>query len=90
MPSEGRKVHKQAIPRLGVAVVLLSFLFVIIVGFAVQKLSKMILANDQVFGSIILGSIRIFIIGFLGDLSRLAPKTKLIVFFMTSGDSRFN
>ena len=68
------------------AAVLLSFLIVIIVaGLLVPKLSELLWGNDPVIGSIILGSIGIFVIGFLDDLARLSPKTKLFGEFVIAG-----
>ena len=85
-PQRARKVHQQATPRLGGAAVLLSFLIVIIVaGLLVPKLSELLWGNDPVIGSIILGSIGIFVIGFLDDLARLSPKTKLFGEFVIAG-----
>ena len=85
-PQRARKVHQQATPRLGGAAVLLSFLVIIIVaGSAVPQLREMLWGNNPVIGSIVLGSIGIFIIGFLDDLARLAPKTKLFGEFVIAG-----
>ena len=67
-PQRARKVHQQATPRLGGAAVLLSFLVVItLAGSAVPQLKEMLWGNNPVIGSIVLGSIGIFIIGFLDD-----------------------
>ena len=49
------------------------------------QLSELLWGNDPVIGSIILGSLGIFVIGFLDDLARLAPKTKLIGEFLIVG-----
>jgi UDP-GlcNAc:undecaprenyl-phosphate GlcNAc-1-phosphate transferase len=85
-PQRARKVHHQATPRLGGAAILCSFLIVVIVaGSAVPQLREMLWGNNPVIGSIILGSLGIFIIGFLDDLSRLAPKTKLFGEFVIAG-----
>ena len=85
-PQRARKVHQQATPRLGGAAVLLSFLVVItLAGSAVPQLREMLWGNNPVIGSIVLGSIGIFIIGFLDDLARLAPKTKLLGEFLIAG-----
>ncbi len=82
-PQRARKVHQQATPRLGGAAVLLSFIIVaIIAGLSVPKLSVMLWGNNPVVGSIILGSLGIFVIGFLDDLARLSPKTKLLGEFL--------
>ena len=85
-PKRARKVHHHATPRLGGAAVLLSFLIVLsVAALLVPQLSEMIWGNDPVIGSVIFGSIVIFIIGFLDDLARLAPKTKLIGEFLIAG-----
>ena len=85
-PQRARKVHQHATPRLGGAAILLSFLIVVIVaGSAVPQLSELLLGNSPVIGSIMLGSIGIFVIGFLDDLARLAPKTKLLGEFVIAG-----
>ena len=85
-PQRARKVHQQATPRLGGAAVLISFLVVIaIAGLSVQQLSELLSGNSPVIGSIILGSLGIFVIGFLDDLARLAPKTKLLGEFLIAG-----
>ena len=85
-PQRARKVHQQATPRLGGAAILLSFLVIIaIAGLTVPQLSEMLWGNNPVIGSIILGSLGIFVIGFLDDLARLAPKTKLFGEFLIAG-----
>ena len=85
-PQRARKVHQQATPRLGGAAILLSFLIVVsIAGLTVPHLSEMLLGNSPVIGSIMLGSLGIFFIGFLDDLARLAPKTKLCGEFLIAG-----
>ena len=85
-PQRARKVHQQATPRLGGAAVLLSFIMVVfIAGLAVPQLSELLWGNNPLIGSIILGSIGIFIIGFLDDLARLSPKTKLLSEFLIAG-----
>ena len=85
-PQRARKVHQQATPRLGGAAVLLSFLLVVtIAALAVPQLAEIFLGNNPVIGSVIFGSIGIFIIGFLDDLARLSPKTKLIGEFLIAG-----
>ena len=85
-PQRARKVHQQATPRLGGAAILLSFLVVTaIAGFTVPQLSEMIWGNNPVIGSVLLGSLGIFFIGFLDDLARLAPKTKLFGEFLVAG-----
>ena len=82
-PQRARKVHTQATPRLGGAAVLLSFLFVVLVaGLTVPQLKQFLVGQNPVIGSILLGSLGIFVIGFLDDLARLSPKTKLIGEFL--------
>jgi UDP-GlcNAc:undecaprenyl-phosphate GlcNAc-1-phosphate transferase len=82
-PQRARKVHQQATPRLGGAAVLLSFLSVVVIaGSTVPNLSILLWGNKPVIGSIILGSLGIFTIGFLDDLARLSPKTKLLGEFL--------
>ena len=85
-PQRARKVHHHATPRLGGASVLLSFLLVILIaGLTVPQLSKSLWGNNPVIGSILLGSLGIFTIGFLDDLARLSPKTKLCGEFLIAG-----
>ena len=73
----------QATPRLGGAAILLSFLIVVtIAALAVPQLAEMLWGNNPVIGSILLGSLGIFTIGFLDDLARLSPKTKLLGEFL--------
>ena len=85
-PQRARKVHQQATPRLGGAAILFSFLCVItIAALAVPQLAEMLYGKNAVIGSIILGSLGIFFIGFLDDLARLAPKTKLIGELLIAG-----
>jgi UDP-GlcNAc:undecaprenyl-phosphate GlcNAc-1-phosphate transferase len=82
-PQRARKVHHHATPRLGGAAVLLSFLGVVsIATFAVPQLSELLWGNNPIIGSVILGSIGIFVIGFLDDLARLSPRTKLFGEFL--------
>lgn len=82
-PQRARKVHTQATPRLGGAAVLLSFLFVVLIaGLTVPQLKQFLVGQNPVIGSILLGSLGIFVIGFLDDLARLSPKTKLIGEFL--------
>ena len=82
-PQRARKVHQHATPRLGGAAVLFAFLIVVsIAALAVPQLSELFWGNNPVIGSIIFGSLGIFIIGFLDDLARLAPKTKLFGEFL--------
>ncbi|MEC8043269.1 MAG: MraY family glycosyltransferase, partial [Verrucomicrobiota bacterium] len=78
--------HQQATPRLGGAAILLSFLAIVATaGLTVPQLKELLFGENPVIGSIILGSIGIFVIGFLDDLARLAPKTKLIGEFFIAG-----
>ena len=76
----------KATPRLGGASILFSFLVVVLIaGFFVPELNRLLFGETPVVGSIILGSLGIFAIGFLDDLARLSPKTKLIGEFLISG-----
>ncbi len=85
-PQRARKVHQQATPRLGGAAILLSFLSVMSLGgFSVPQIREMMWGNNPIIGSILIGSIGIFAIGFLDDLARLSPKTKLFVEFLIAG-----
>ena len=85
-PQRARKVHHQATPRLGGAAVLLSFLLVVLIaGLAVPRLHELFWGNNPVIGSVLLGSLGVFIIGFLDDLARLSPKTKLLGEFLIAG-----
>ena len=85
-PQRARKVHQQATPRLGGAAILLSFLAVIcIAGFSVPVVRELMWGNNPILGCILLGSLGIFTIGFLDDLARLAPKTKLTGEFVIAG-----
>ena len=85
-PQRARKVHQQATPRLGGAAILLSFLAVFcLAGFSVPQVREMLWGNNPILGYILLGSLGIFAIGFLDDLARLAPKTKLIGEFVVAG-----
>jgi UDP-GlcNAc:undecaprenyl-phosphate GlcNAc-1-phosphate transferase len=54
-------------------------------GFSVSHLREMLWGNNPILGCILLGSLGIFAIGFLDDLARLAPKTKLIGEFVVAG-----
>ena len=85
-PQRARKVHQKATPRLGGGAILISFLLVVtIASLAVPQLAGTFYGKNPIVGSIVLGSIGIFIIGFLDDLARLAPKTKLIGEFLIAG-----
>jgi len=85
-PQRARKVHQQVTPRLGGAAILLSFLAVIcIAGFSVPVVRELMWGNNPILGCILLGSLGIFTIGFLDDLARLAPKTKLTGEFVIAG-----
>ena len=85
-PQRARKVHQQATPRLGGASILLSFLAVMcLAGFSVPVVRELMWGNNPILGFILLGSIGIFAIGFLDDLARLAPRTKLLGEFAVAG-----
>ena len=85
-PQRARKVHQQATPRLGGAAILISFLAVMcLAGFSVPQVREMLWVNNPILGYILLGSLGIFTIGFLDDLARLAPKTKLVGEFVIAG-----
>ena len=85
-PQRARKVHQQATPRLGGAAILLSFLIVLtIASLSVPQLSEMLSGKHPTIGSIIIGSVGIFVIGFLDDLARLSAKTKLLGEFIIAG-----
>ena len=85
-PQRARKVHQQATPRLGGAAILVSFLTVIcMAGVSVPQVREMLWGNNPILGSILLGSLGIFAIGFLDDLARLAPRTKLLGEFVVAG-----
>ncbi len=85
-PQRARKVHHQATPRLGGAAILLSFLIIsAFAGLFVPQFREMIFGTNPFVGVILLGSVGVFIIGFLDDLARLAPKTKLIGEFLVAG-----
>ena len=77
------KFHQQATPRLGGAAILLSFLAVIcLAGFSVPVVRELMWGYNPILGCVLLGSLGIFAIGFLDDLARLAPKTKLLGEFL--------
>ncbi len=77
-PQRARKVHQQATPRLGGAAILFSLLTVsLLAGFTVPQFREMLWGNNPVIGIVLLGSLGIFVIGFLDDLARLSPKVKL-------------
>jgi UDP-GlcNAc:undecaprenyl-phosphate GlcNAc-1-phosphate transferase len=64
----------------------MSFLSVMcLAGVSVPQVREMMWGNNSILGYILLGSIGIFAIGFLDDLARLAPKTKLIGEFVVAG-----
>jgi len=85
-PQRARKVHHKATPRLGGASVLCAFLIVVLLaGFLVPELYSLLFGETPVVGCVVLGSLGIFLIGFLDDLARLSPKTKLIGEFLISG-----
>lgn len=85
-PQRARKVHQHAIPRLGGAAVLGSYLVILLIGgYTVPSLAEVLWGESPVVGIIILGSLVIFGIGVLDDLSRLSPRVKLFGEFVTIG-----
>jgi UDP-GlcNAc:undecaprenyl-phosphate GlcNAc-1-phosphate transferase len=54
-------------------------------GLFVPQIREMMWGNNPILGCILLGSLGIFAIGFLDDLARLAPKTKLLGEFVVAG-----
>lgn len=85
-PQRARKVHQHAIPRLGGGAVLGSYLVILLIGgFTVPSLGAALWGENPTAGIIILGSLVIFGIGVLDDLSRLSPKVKLLGEFITVG-----
>ena len=85
-PQRARKVHQQATPRLGGAAILLSLLTVsLLAGFTVPQFREMLWGNNPIIGIVLLGSLGIFVIGFLDDLARLSPKVKLFGEFLIAG-----
>ena len=84
-PQRARKVHKHATPRLGGAAILTSYLGVVLVGGVfIPKLREMLWGENHFGGYILIGAVVIFVIGILDDLSRLSPKTKLVVEFLVA------
>ena len=82
-PQRARKVHKEAVPRLGGAAILFSFLLVLLFGgLTVPELRNTLWGDSHVGGVVVLGSLSIFVIGVLDDLSRLSPKVKLLGEFL--------
>jgi UDP-GlcNAc:undecaprenyl-phosphate/decaprenyl-phosphate GlcNAc-1-phosphate transferase len=85
-PQRARKVHQQATPRLGGAAILVSFLVIsAFAGLFVPQFREMLVGTNPFVGVILLGSIGIFVIGFLDDLARLSPKVKLLGEFIIAG-----
>ena len=85
-PQRARKVHQQATPRLGGAAILFSLLTVsLLAGFTVPQFREMLWGNNPIIGIVLLGSLGIFVIGFLDDLARLSPKVKLFGEFLVAG-----
>ena len=77
-PHRARKVHQQATPRLGGAAILTSYLGVVLVGGVfIPQIREMLWGENPFVGVVLLGSLGIFVIGFLDDLARLSPKIKL-------------
>ena len=87
LSAESTKSSSTGNPKVGRSLtVLISFIIVVfIAGLAVPNLSDLLWGNSPVIGSIMFGSIGIFVIGFLDDLARLAPKTKLLGEFVIAG-----
>ena len=81
----GKYIKKQPQGWGGAAVLLSCLVVTAIAGLTVPQLSEMLWGNNPVIGSIVLGSIGIFVIGFLDDLARLSPKTKLFGEFLIAG-----
>jgi len=85
-PQRARKVHQQSTPRLGGAAILLSFLIIsAFAGLFIPQFRYMIFGANPFVGVILLGSVGVFIIGFLDDLARLSAKTKLFGEFIIAG-----
>ena len=85
-PQRARKVHQQATPRLGGAAILGSLLTIcLFAGLFVPQFREMLIGNNPFIGIILVGSLGIFVIGFLDDLARLAPKVKLFGEFIIAG-----
>jgi UDP-GlcNAc:undecaprenyl-phosphate GlcNAc-1-phosphate transferase len=85
-PQRARKVHLKATPRLGGAAILFSFLAVMcIAGYTVPQVREMMWGSNPILGYILLGSLGIFVIGFLDDLARLSPRIKLVGEFAVAG-----
>ena len=85
-PQRARKVHNEAVPRLGGAAILFSFILVLCFGgLTVPELRNTLWGDSHVGGIVVLGSLSIFVIGVLDDLSRLSPKVKLFGEFVTAG-----
>jgi UDP-GlcNAc:undecaprenyl-phosphate GlcNAc-1-phosphate transferase len=85
-PQRARKVHQQATPRLGGAAILGSLLTIcLIAGLFVPQFREMLVGNNPFIGIILVGSLGIFVIGFLDDLARLSPKVKLLGEFIIAG-----
>ena len=85
-PQRARKVHQQATPRLGGAAILLSFVVVVsVASLNVPQLNKIFIGDNSLIGTVLLGSIGIFVIGFFDDLARLSPKIKLSGEFLIAG-----
>ena len=85
-PQRARKVHQQATPRLGGAAILGSLLTIcLFAGLFVPQFREMLIGKNPFIGIILVGSLGIFVIGFLDDLARLSPKVKLFGEFIIAG-----
>ena len=77
-PKRARKVHEEAVPRLGGAAVLIAFLVISLLGsLLVPELKEALWGHSWSGGVVLLGAVAIFTIGFFDDLSRLSAKTRL-------------
>jgi UDP-GlcNAc:undecaprenyl-phosphate GlcNAc-1-phosphate transferase len=54
-------------------------------GVSVHQVREIMWGNNPILGYILIGSLGIFTIGFLDDLARLSPKTKLLGEFVVAG-----
>lgn len=65
---ERRKIHKEAIPRIGGVAIFLSFLFSLLVFYEFNHIVRGLIA----------GSVVVFLVGLLDDLTGLTPKQKFL------------